>query len=497
LILLNDLAFCRHEAERFVTWEKSRSVSQRSGSQAQITRMPEKSKRFALIIGIDDYQDKRITRLSGAANDARLLATTLVRYAGFPFDQVVLLASDQTVDRQPTRAAILERLSNFVGRLPKEALLVVSFAGHGLERAGQTYLLPADARPNGSIALLNDTGLKVSKLRDMIRAMGIQQVLIFLDACRNDPRANRGTTENRLTAGYAKELDFDLRNRDVQAFAVLFATMVGQSAYEYPEKQQGIFTWTITEGLKGNAANQKGEITLGSLLKYVEETVPEQVKREVGDDRDQRPWHMIEGYRANDLVIAIANQTIPDAGTTLFPSYPTANPFLNGESTENYYWDMAKIGNETMLMTYLQQYPQGRFAEQARKLIIKIAGLTVPSEPVKDETSAKTISMLGVWKLSLRFEKDSQWNTRPLYLEQSGINLYGAVFLEIGGSFKARPVIGVIDGAHVTLDVSFKEHGKKIWFRLEGQTDGKEIRGTMKAGGEEYSDSQGEFYAER
>lgn len=494
IVLLSNLALSQ-AAGGFAFSEKSVFPIRRSQPRSQIVRLPESSKRFALIIGIDDYQDKRITKLSGAANDARLLATTLVRYGGFPFDQVILLASDQTVDRQPNRAAILERLSNLAGHLPKEGFLVVSFAGHGLERAGETYLLPSDARPNGSIALLNDTGLRVSKLRDMIRAIGIQQVLIFLDACRNDPRAKRGTDENRLTPGFAREFDFDLRNRDVQAFAILFATSLGQSAYEYPDKQQGIFTWTVVEGLKGNAANPKGEITLGGLLKYVEETVPAQVKRELGEDREQRPWHKIEGFRANDLVIATANQTIPDA-TNLFPSYPTSSPFFNSESTENYYWDMAKNGNESMLMTYLQQYPQGRFSDQARKLIIKIAGVTLPNDS-RNDNNRTNISMPGVWKLSLRFEKDSEWTTRPLYLEQSGNHLYGAIFLEVGGNFKARPAIGIIDGDHVTLDVSFKEHGKNVWFKLEGQTNGKEIRGTFKAGGDEYSESRGEFYAER
>ena len=84
-----------------------------------------------------------------------------------------------------------------------------------------------------------------------------------------------------------------------------------------------------------------------------------------------------------------------------------------------------------------------------------------------------------------------------MFLEQFGNSLYGAVFLGIGGEFKARPAIGVMDSTHLVLDISFKEHGKKIWFKLDGITDGKEIRGTIKAGGEEYSESQGEFYAER
>src|SRR5687768_3351132 len=73
---------------------------------------PTSSKRFALVIGVDKYQDKQITTLGGAANDAKALSDALVRYAGFPADQVILLASDEPEERQPTRGNIIRRLSN-------------------------------------------------------------------------------------------------------------------------------------------------------------------------------------------------------------------------------------------------------------------------------------------------------------------------------------------------------------------------------------------------
>lgn len=61
----------------------------------EVKELPAKAKRYALVIGVDEYQDEQISRLSGATNDAKALADALVRYAGFPSDQVILLASDQ------------------------------------------------------------------------------------------------------------------------------------------------------------------------------------------------------------------------------------------------------------------------------------------------------------------------------------------------------------------------------------------------------------------
>src|SRR5690349_6503904 len=38
-----------------------------------VKELPAKGKRFALVIGVDEYQDTQISRLSGATNDARTL----------------------------------------------------------------------------------------------------------------------------------------------------------------------------------------------------------------------------------------------------------------------------------------------------------------------------------------------------------------------------------------------------------------------------------------
>src|SRR5262245_52749476 len=86
----------------------------------QINTLPVKSKRFALIIGVDEYADTQISPLDGASNDAKALNDALIRYAGFPADQVILLATDQPQQRQPNRGEILLRLSNLRGAVPKD-----------------------------------------------------------------------------------------------------------------------------------------------------------------------------------------------------------------------------------------------------------------------------------------------------------------------------------------------------------------------------------------
>src|SRR5215218_1100206 len=59
-----------------------------------VKELPGRSKRWALVIGIDQYEDSQIGTLRGAANDAGNMAEALIRHGGFPPDQVILLTTN-------------------------------------------------------------------------------------------------------------------------------------------------------------------------------------------------------------------------------------------------------------------------------------------------------------------------------------------------------------------------------------------------------------------
>jgi hypothetical protein len=282
----------------------SQSVDRALKLSDQVKTLPGQAKRYALIIGVDQYADTQITTLGGASNDAKTLANAVIQYAGFPSEQVTLLASDQPAERQPTRGNILRRLSNMAAVVPPDGLLLISFAGHGIERGGQAFLLPADSQVSNDVDLLEQTAINVTQIKDRVKKIGVKQVLMILDACRNDP-VGRANADNPLTTAYTRGFNFDLRNHEVQAFATLYATEVGRRAYEYKEKKQGYFTWMLVEALRGGAANEKGEVTLAALVKYLQERVPKRVLQDLGPGKDQKPFAVVEGYRADELVISV------------------------------------------------------------------------------------------------------------------------------------------------------------------------------------------------
>jgi hypothetical protein len=441
---------------------------------------PAKSKRYALVIGVDNYADPEITSLSGPSNDARAIANALVAYAGFPKEQVTLLATSEGVAHQPTRNSILKRLYDMIGLIPPDGLLFVSFAGHGMERSNQAFLLPSDAQLSNDVRLLEQTAINVTVIKDRIRDTGVRQVVMVLDACRNDPEKSRGLKDNLLTEAYKRGFNFDVRNNEVTAFATLYATAVGERAYESQEKKQGYFTLELVDGLRGAAANGKGEVTLAGLLDYVQNRVPQTVRREEGPGREQRPFAEIAGYRADELVIAYAsknnrsNAQTPAFGsdtqasvrdvparTTLAPApvtavpapaapVPQTAPAPADPAIELAYWDAIKnSSNSDAYKAYLTKYPNGQFAELARVRIRENRSNTIGSVLTAITAAAQTAGGFNQQQqrvASLQAPQTAQRQIVASYLYTLGTFL-GVAHVASNQNAAASYVLQYIDGA--------------------------------------------------
>lgn len=410
---------------------------------ANVNALPSSDRRWALLVGVDQYQDKQITPLTGAAADAHALADALVKYAGFERDHVIVLATDLPAERQPTKGNILVRLSNISSLVPKDGLLLFSFAGHGIERNGEAFLLSADAKVSNDIRVVQETTISAAHIKTWIRDMGIKQVLMLLDACRNDPMAGRSDTPNRMAESYRKAFTFDVQNHDVEAFATLYATRVGERAYLNAEKGHGYFTWALLEGLRGGAANAAGEVTLGSLQRYVQDTVPRTVKVDLGSGVDQRPFAEVGGYRAEELVLAKATAKVAPAEVAaaasarakeleqweviahsrdlkVFASFREkfAGSSLAVEATrrmEQLSWESVRnTSDPKALKDFLADYPGGMYAQQATAALEQLQKVIDDRQGVIDKVTryAEAFSRKDLDQLKLLWPTVTSRDTR-------------------------------------------------------------------------------------
>ncbi|MCX5820887.1 MAG: caspase family protein [Deltaproteobacteria bacterium] len=154
---------CQLQAQRALEIKSRDDLSHKSGKLGAYR---------ALVIGINDYQDKKIPTLKTAVNDAREFASLLKTRYGF---QVTLL-----LDRQATKQAIMDKMRDLaVNTSPDESVLIY-YAGHGdVDRVlNDGWWVPADATGGNPVTYLDN-----NYVQRVMRGMKARHVLLVSDSC--------------------------------------------------------------------------------------------------------------------------------------------------------------------------------------------------------------------------------------------------------------------------------------------------------------------------
>jgi uncharacterized protein len=135
--------------------------------------IPQDAPRYALIIGNSAY--KIAKPLENPANDADLMALTLEKI-GFKVTKVT------DADYVTFNRAVVQ----YANSLPEGAISLLYYAGHGVQVAGENYLLPVDIDPS-SATDLPFLSMSLDDLMGIFRDRGAAANIFVLDACRNNP----------------------------------------------------------------------------------------------------------------------------------------------------------------------------------------------------------------------------------------------------------------------------------------------------------------------
>jgi hypothetical protein len=132
--------------------------------------------RVALVIGNSAYE--HTARLKNPANDSQAIAASLKRL-GFTVVE----------GRDLTRAAFKEKLRDFASLVSGSDVALLFYAGHGLQVAGENWLIPIDTDVRSEM----DLELGAIPLATVLKTMerGARMRLVLLDACRDNPMATQ------------------------------------------------------------------------------------------------------------------------------------------------------------------------------------------------------------------------------------------------------------------------------------------------------------------
>ena len=237
------------------------------GETVQTIAAPRIDKRWAVVVGVGEYQSADIPDLEFAPSDARAVKEFLESDAAGPFDEVLYLENERA-----TGAAMREALFVFLQQADWDDLVVIYYAGHGAPDPGRPdnlYLLPTDADLNS----LASSGFPMWDVKTALRRqIAAERVLVIADACHSAGTADGdvvgGTDGNNIAGGFQGLFTPSRR---------LMMTAADTNEFSLEDERwggHGVFTHFLLEGLRGEAdLNGNGIVTFTELFEHVSENV--------------------------------------------------------------------------------------------------------------------------------------------------------------------------------------------------------------------------------
>ncbi|TPK94129.1 hypothetical protein FJ938_28850 [Mesorhizobium sp. B2-4-14] len=286
-------------------------------------------KRVALVVGNSAY--KHAAQLANPKNDSSDMNAKL-QSLGFE------VVSGQDLDLAGMRRTVRE----FLEKLDGADMALFFYAGHGLQVNGNNYMVPVDAQ----LSSYNDLDFEALPMDLVLSAMerSTKVNLIFLDACRDNPFAEKlsrsmGTRSGSVSRGLA-------RLGSGVGTLIAFATQPGNVAMDGAGRNS-----PFTTALVAHLGTPGQDITRELI----------DVRRDVlaATEGKQVPW---ENSSLTGEVVLKPLATEPKAG-----SAPTSQFTSPGNAVELAYWATIKDSTDkSFFEAYLQQFPGGVFAPLAR-----------------------------------------------------------------------------------------------------------------------------------
>lgn len=132
-------------------------------------RKTDVSKKYALVIGINNYMYKK--KLTNCVNDANAISDLLERYG-----YTILSLTDET-NTKPTKETVMNALAR-IGKMKGADNTIIYYSGHGeVDDKGEFYMIPLDANNSYSSYICQEDLDKSTK--------DLKNVAIIIDACKS------------------------------------------------------------------------------------------------------------------------------------------------------------------------------------------------------------------------------------------------------------------------------------------------------------------------
>ncbi len=232
-------------------------------SAVGITTPPSAPRSFALVIGINGFEDPRFAALKYAETDARAVGAALVGY-----DVVTVLSTPEST----SRARILEALAELERQVtrPEDTVLVyLSTHGSLARRPGrdlERFLVARDTR----LDLVDSTGIAVADLLAGLDRLVSRRRAVVLAMCHSG--SGKSALSDPLSRALAGRKSAPVPLAEVsEAMIVVSAAAFGEEARESDELQHDVYTYYLLEAMRAGDRDGDGAVTLGEAHDWARE----------------------------------------------------------------------------------------------------------------------------------------------------------------------------------------------------------------------------------
>ncbi|MCX6328434.1 MAG: caspase family protein [Bacteroidia bacterium] len=161
----------KNQASKVFSIDRSGDVQTKPGAVTDLSSGP--GIFYAVIIGINDYQDQGITQLDNPINDATTLYETLISNYTFNRGNIYFL-------KNPVRSQIIIAFDELSKKVTNNDNLLIFYAGHGQwdNKKKLGYWLPSDAKTSNTAEWIYN-----STIQDIIASIPAKHTLLIADAC--------------------------------------------------------------------------------------------------------------------------------------------------------------------------------------------------------------------------------------------------------------------------------------------------------------------------
>ena len=227
-----------------------------------LAQRPTDPNRWALLVGIQNYDDHAILSPACSAADALLLRDVLVKRNRVPASQVQLSTNDNLPRLQ-------HDITNLLGRITKEGNLIAYFSGRAFQDSeGHVFVATKDT----NLGRLESTAMPLQWLVDQLEKCPAKEKLLLLDSPPAD--ANGKLAAQLSTEEVLRTLQTPSQQSPLRTVTAMASCRKGQRGLLDPEKQHGLFAWSLAGAFSGKAdENHDNQLEANELFKYLSESM--------------------------------------------------------------------------------------------------------------------------------------------------------------------------------------------------------------------------------